>query len=168
MAIDLLDIQLIDLLMYNANISSTALAKQLRVSSATVRRRIKSLLEQGIIRIIVFPDLKKVGLPVVAVIAFEVSHEKIDSVLKALGEYPHAAWVVATSGRFNVMSVWWFNSTEELYRLLESEIGKIEGIRRSEIFIGLHEEKRIIGEYEEKRILSRLRGIVPESVIEKR
>ena len=168
MAIDLLDSQLIDLLMQNANISSGALAKQLNVSSSTVRRRVKSLFEQGIIRIIAFPDLKKVGLPVVAVIAFEVSHEKIDSVLKALSEYPHAAWVVATSGRFNVMSVWWFNSSEELYRFIESEIGKIEGIMRSEIFIGLHEEKRILGVHEEKRILTHLRGIVPESVIEKR
>jgi len=76
--------------------------------------------------------------------------------------------VAATSGRFNVMSVWWFNSSEELYRFIESEIGKIEGIMRSEIFIGLHEEKRILGVHEEKRILTHLRGIVPESVIEKR
>jgi hypothetical protein len=67
--------------------------------------------------------------------------------------------VAATSAWFNVRSVWWFSSAEELYRFLESEIGKIEGIRRSETFIGLHEEKRI---------LSRLRGIVPESDIEKR
>lgn len=162
MAIDLLDSQLIDLLMQNANVSSVALAKQLNVNSSTVRRRIKSLLEQGIIRIIAFPDLKKVGLPVVAVIGLEVSHDKIDSVLKALSEHPHAAWVVVTSGRFNVMSVWWVNSTEELYRLMESEIGKIEGIIRSETFIGLHEEKRILSEYEEKHILSRLRGIVHE------
>ncbi len=146
--------------MQNANISSSVLAKQLNISSSTVRRRIKSLLEQGIIRIIAFPNLKKVGLPVVAVIALEVSHEKINSVIKALSIFPHATWVVATSGRFNVMSVWWFSSTEELYTFMESEIGKIEGIQRSETFIGLHEEKRIIGEYEETHLLTSLRGIV--------
>jgi hypothetical protein len=57
------------------------------------------------------------------------------------------------------MSVWWFSSTEELYTFMESEIGKIEGIQRSETFIGLHEEKRIIGEYEETHLLTSLRGI---------
>ena len=141
MAIDLLDKQLIDLLMQNAYISSAALAEQLNVSSSTVRRRMKSLLEQGIIRIIAVPDLHKVGFPVVAFISLEVSHEKIKSVLKALSEYPHVAWVAATS-LFNVRSVWWVRSTEELYRLLESEIGKIDGIIRSETSICLQIEKR--------------------------
>jgi len=152
MAIDLLDSQLIDLLMQNANISSAAIAKQLNISSSTVRRRMKSLLEQGIIRIIAVPDLKKVGLPVVAFISLEVSHEKIKSVLKALSEYPHVAWVAATSGRFNVRSVWWLSSTEELYRLIESEIGKIDGIMRSETSICLQIEKGMP---------TRFRGIVP-------
>ena len=142
MAINLLDRQLIDLLMQNANISSTELAKKLNVSSSTVRRRMKGLLEQGIIRIIAAPDLHKVGFPVVAFISLEVSHEKIKSVLKALSEYPHVAWVAATSGLFNVRSVWWVRSTEELYRLLESEIGKIDGIIRSETSICLQIEKR--------------------------
>jgi Lrp/AsnC family transcriptional regulator for asnA, asnC and gidA len=141
MAIDLLDSQLIDLLMQNANTSSAELAKQLNVSSSTVRRRIKSLLEQGIIRIIAVPDLFKVGLSVVAFIAFEVYHEKIKSVLKVLSQYPNAAWVGSTSGRLNVRTVWWVSSTQELYRLLESEIGKIDGILRIETSICLQIEK---------------------------
>ena len=142
MPIDLLDKQLIDLLMQNAHISSAALAKQLNVSSSTVRRRVKSLLEQGIIRIIATPDLYKLGLPVVAFISFEVSHEKIKSVLNTLSGYPQVAWMAATSGMFNVRSVWWVSSTEELYRLLESEIGKIDGITRIETSICLQIEKR--------------------------
>ena len=152
MAIDLLDTQLIDLLMQNAYVSSAALAKQLNVSSSTVRRRVKSLLEQGIIRIIAVPDPSKVGLPVVAFISLEVSHDKINSVLKALSKFPHVAWVGATSGRFNVRSVWWLNSTEELYRFMESEIGKIDGIMRSETSICLQIEKGMP---------TRFRGIVP-------
>ena len=142
MTIDLLDTQLIELLMQNANVSSTALAKQLNVSSSTVRRRTKNLIEQGVIRITASPNLEKVGLPVVAFISLEVSHEKIKSVLKALSEYPQAAWVGATSGLFNVRTVWWVSSTEELYRLLESEIGRIDGIIRSETSICLQIEKR--------------------------
>ena len=77
-----------------------------------------------------------------AFISLEVSHEKIKSVLKALSTYPHAAWVGATSGLFNVRTVWWVRSTEELYTLLESEIGKIDGINRIETSICLQIEKR--------------------------
>jgi len=139
---DLLDTQIIELLMKDANVSSTSLAKQLNVSSSTVRRRMKDLLEQKIIRITAVPNLEKFGLPVVAFISLEVSHEKIKSVLKALSAYPHAAWVGATSGLFNVRTVWWVSSTEELYNLLESEIGKIDGIIRIETSICLQIEKR--------------------------
>ena len=139
---DTLDVQLIDLLMKDANVSSTWLARQLNISSSTVRRRVNTLLEQDIIRIKASPNLEKFGLPVVAFISFEVSHEKIKSVLKALSSYPHAAWVGATSGLFNVRTVWWVSSTDELYRLLESEIGKIDGIVRIETSICLQIEKR--------------------------
>lgn len=128
--------------MHDANVNSTSLAKQLNTSSSTIRRRMKNLLEQGIIHIRAVPNLEKVGLPVVAFISLEVSHEKIKSVLKALSKYPNAAWVGATSGLFNVRTVWWVSSTEELYNLLESEIGKIDGIIRIETSICLQIEKR--------------------------
>jgi DNA-binding Lrp family transcriptional regulator len=128
--------------MRNANISSTALAEKLHVNSSTIRRRMKSLLEQGVIHIVAVPDLNKIGLPVVAFISLEVSHEKIKSVLESLSKHPHAAWVGATSGLFNVRTVWWLNSTEELYSILESVIGKIDGILRTETSICLQIEKR--------------------------
>jgi len=139
---DLLDTQLIDLLMKDANVSSTSLAKQLNVSSSTVRRRMKDLLEKEIISIRATPNLEKLGLPVTAFISLEVSHEKIKTVLEALSRHPRAAWVGAASGLFNVRTVWWLHSTEELYRIIESEIGKIDGIIRIETSICLQINKR--------------------------
>lgn len=138
---DSLDTQLIELLMKDANVSSTSLATQLNVSSSTVRRRMKDLLEKEIIRITAAPNLEKLGLPVVAFISLEVSHEKIKSILEAISKQPRAAWVGATSGLFNVRTVWWLHSTEELYRIIESEIGKIDGILRIETSICLQIEK---------------------------
>jgi Lrp/AsnC family transcriptional regulator for asnA, asnC and gidA len=135
--LDTLDIELIELLVKDAHISSTALANRLHVNSSTIRRRMKNLIKQGIIRITATPDFAKIGLPVMAILSFEVSHEKVDSVLKELNTYPNVAWLGATSGRFNVRSVWWTSSTDELHRLTESEIGKIDGILRIETSICL-------------------------------
>jgi DNA-binding Lrp family transcriptional regulator len=139
---DFLDTQIIELLIKDANVSSTSLAEQLNISSSTVRRRIKDLLEKEIIRITAVPNLEKFGLPVVAFISFEVSHEKIKSVLNELSKHPRAAWVGTTSGLFNVRTVWWLHSTEELYGIIESEIGRIDGILRTETSICLQIEKR--------------------------
>ena len=91
MAIDHFDIQLIDLLRQNANVSSTILAERLNVNSSTVRRRMKNLIDDGVIRIVALPNLEKMGLPVTAFISLEVSHERVKSVLKELSLNPHAA-----------------------------------------------------------------------------
>lgn len=142
MEIDVLDAQLIDLLMQDANVSSSKLAKQLNIHSSTVRRRMKTLIEQGVIRIVARPSLDKIGLPVTAFISFEVSHEKLNSVLKELSKSTRVAWVGATSGLFNIRTVWWVSSTEELYRIMENEIAKIPGILRIETSICLQTEKQ--------------------------
>lgn len=143
MKIDSLDSQLIDILMRDAHTSSDVLAEKLKVSSSTVRRRKKSLLEQGIMRIHAIPDWDKIGLPLAAIIALDVSSEQTDSVLKALSKYQNSTWIAVTSGRFNIVSLWRFSTTEKLYRFIEDVIGKLEGIIRSEIFIGLHVEKHL-------------------------
>jgi len=144
---DLLDSQLIDILMQDANTNSIMLAKKLKVSSSTIRRRKENLLKQGMIRILAVPDWNKVGLPLTAIIALEVSSEKTDSVLKALGKYQNSTWIAVTSGRYNIVSLWRFGSTEELYRFVENETSKLEGIIRSEIFIGLYVEKHLFRLY---------------------
>jgi len=140
--IDSLDKQLIDLLTQDARQSSDVLGKRLDVSSSTIRRRVKKLIEQGIINIIAVAEPVKVGLSVEAVIAFDVSHEKVNSILKAIRKYPQVRWAAAMSGRFDIMALVWFDSTEDLYMFMENEIGNIGGVLKSETFICLHVEKR--------------------------
>lgn len=141
-SIDQLDRKLIDLLMRDARKSSIELGKELNVSSSTIRRRMKRLVDQGVANIIAVPEPSKVGLMVEAIIALDIGNEKIAPILKALREYPQVRWVAATSGRFDVMAYVWLDSTEELYKFIENEVSKLEGIVKSETFICLHVEKR--------------------------
>lgn len=130
------------MLMQDARRSSNVLGKELNVSSSTVRRRMKRLVEQGVANIIAVPEPSKVGLMVEAIIAMDISHERVDEILHELRKFPQVRWVAATSGRFDVMAYVWLDSTEELYRFIENEVGKLEGIIKSETFICLHVEKR--------------------------
>ena len=133
---------MIDMLMQDARRSSAVLGKELNVSSSTVRRRMKRLVEKGVANIIAVPEPSKVGLMVEAIIAMDVSHERVDAILQELRQFTQVRWVAATSGRFDVMAYVWLDSTEDLYRFIENEVGKLEGIIKSETFICLHVEKR--------------------------
>ena len=124
----------------NAHQSSEALAKRLGVSSATIRRRIQTLLQKEIIRIVARPDPPKIGYAIRAVCAFDIEHEKLQPVLETLNNRPEVHWLAAVSGRFDVMAVVWTTSTDELFKQLD-EIGRIEGIKNIETFVCLHVRK---------------------------
>jgi len=140
MKIDSIDRQLIDLLMQDAHRTSEELARYLNVNSSTVRRRMKRLVEQGVINIAAIPKPSEVGLSTEAIIAFDVPHEKIDSVLEKLHGYPQVRWAAAMSGRFDIMALVWLRSTDDLHKFI-LELGKLEGVIKTETFICLHVAK---------------------------
>jgi len=141
MMIDLLDRQLIALLEKDTSQSSEKLAEQLSISSSTVRRRMKDLVSRGVIRIIAIPEPKEIGLPLTAIIAFQLEHDKLNTFFKELGSRNDVKYLYATTGRFDVIALMWFSSTEQLYEFMEKEASKIEGVKTSETFVCLHVEK---------------------------
>ncbi len=140
--VDSVDKRLIELLQEDAGRSSDVLARHLKVSAATVRRRTRRLIKNQVIRIGAVVDPQKVGLPLAAIMAIDVVNEKLDDVVKTLASKPGVIWVSTTTGRFDVIALVRFPSTDELSRFVQSELSKVEGIRDSETFICLHFESK--------------------------
>ena len=136
-----LDERLIKLLQEDGRQSSNVIAKQLGVSSSTVRRTIKKLVDSGVLRIVGLIDPDKAGFPFVAVIAIDVANEKLDTALKLIASRPEVIWVSATTGRFDVIAIAHFSESAELSRFLREDLAKIEGLKDSETFLCLHVEK---------------------------
>ena len=139
--LDSIDEQLINLLMKDARQSSETLAKQLQVCSSTVRRRMKRMIDQGLIHIVALPDPGKIGFSIEAVITLDVEAESLNFTLNTLRKYPQVRWIAAVSGQYDIMANVWFSSTEELYKFMENEVGRMEGVKNSETFICLYVEK---------------------------
>ena len=139
--VDPFDKELISLLEHDARQTSEKLAEQLSVSSSTVRRRMSELIKNGVIRIVAMPEPKQIGLSLIAIVAFQISHEKTDSFFKTVSSRKAVKCLYATSGRFDAIALMWFSSTEQLYEFMEREVSKIEGIKATETFICLHAEK---------------------------
>jgi Lrp/AsnC family transcriptional regulator for asnA, asnC and gidA len=135
---DSLDQELIDLLQQDASRSSIELAKQLHVSSVTIRRRLKKLTQSGVLRIVGWVNYDKIGLPLFALIALHVVAEKIDSVMHLLNKRPEVTWVATTTGRFDLILVAHFRATGELSAFVHKELPRLEGFKDSETFICLN------------------------------
>ena len=87
MNIDSLDERLIGLLLQDATQTSEVLSRQLSCSSSTIRRRMKELLENGVIRVVALPSANKSGFPLRAILGFQVAYESVNSVLDELRLY---------------------------------------------------------------------------------
>ncbi len=138
---DSIDEQLVRLLGQDARQNSETLAKQLKLSSATVRRRLRKLIRDDLLHIVGVIDPTKFGFPVVVVITLNVSLNKLESAMEALAKQPEILWLSTTTGRFDVIALAGFRSTNRLAEFVTKELAQLEGVKDSETFVCLDVKK---------------------------
>jgi len=139
--IDKLDKEIIELLDKDVRQSYETLAKTLKVSPLTVRRRINKLIGRGVIRFGVLVDSQKTGEPLSVLFAFDVAHGSLNSVLQELTNRSEFRWLSSTTGRYDVIALARFSSNDALSRFIHEDMPKIQGVLNSESFLCLHREK---------------------------
>ena len=139
--LDRIDEQLVQMLGKDARQSSDTLAKKLGISPATVRRRIKGLIKNEVIRTTVLVNPDKVGYPLTSIIAFDVELQNVESALKFLASRPEVKWAVTTTGRYDILVWAAFRSTNELADFVEKGLSEMEGVKDTETFVCLRVEK---------------------------
>ncbi len=86
-------------------------------------------------------DPAKVGFPLLVLMAFDVSREKAESVMSDLADRPEVKWVMTTTGRYDILTLMWFASTDQLSDFVEKELPAIDGVKDTETFICLQVKK---------------------------
>jgi Lrp/AsnC family transcriptional regulator for asnA, asnC and gidA len=142
---DELDRSVIRILQKDGRASNAQIAREVGVSEGTVRRRLKRLIQNGVIRVIALPDPEALGYDTEALVGIQVDPDKIDSVAVELAALQEATWVSVTTGSFDLFSWVTLPSSEELGNFLKSRVGTISGVRRTETFVSLSVRKRNYG-----------------------
>lgn len=139
--LDAIDNKLVKLLEQNAWQSSGALAKALHISSATVRRRKRYLIQEGILRAVAIVDSGVAALPLTAIVALDLAHQDLNNATKALTGLSEIIWCALTTGQFDVIFLAQFPSMKELHEFLLVKLPAIEGVKNSETFVCINVEK---------------------------
>ena len=135
--IDSVDEQIARLLGKDARQSSETLAKQLNLSAATVRRRLRKLIHGDLLRIVGVVEPARFGFPVIAVITLDVAHDKVKLAIEELSKRPEVKFVSTTTGRYDIIALARFRSTDGLSEFMLKELAELEGLRNSETFVCL-------------------------------
>lgn len=138
---DKINAQIVKLMEQNAQQTSDTIARQIHMSSATVRRRLKRLLDAEELYIEAYRNPTKAGLPVAALIGLNIEHAQLVEVMATIRGLEEVSWATTTTGRFDGFAFVRCPSTEHLYLFLKDVLLKITGIKDSETFVCLHLEK---------------------------
>jgi Lrp/AsnC family transcriptional regulator for asnA, asnC and gidA len=140
-SLDKLDLQIIQAMMQDAEVSYADLGKQFFVSGGTIHVRIKKLEELGIVqgkRLAV--DLKVLGYDIIAFIGIYLEKSSMyDTVAQALKNIPQVVRVNYTTGNYSMFVEIVCKDIQQLRFVLHDELQKIKGIERTETLISLEE-----------------------------
>ncbi len=130
--LDTLDQQLIERLQADGRTPYTALAAELGVAEATVRKRVNRLLDSGILRIVGVTSREKLGLRTQAIVGVKVDGDSVDQVIAELQPLDVVRYIGVAAGEFDLILELATVSNEELFMFLTRTLRDIPGVVASQ------------------------------------
>jgi len=130
--LDETDIGILRILRQNARTPFLGIAKKLRISESTIRKRVKDLEQKGVIKkysAIVEPS--KLGYGSVALVGIDVKPEKFLEVAKRLTDFDNIKFVATSTGDHMIMTEIWMENSSDLRNFISAKIESIEGVTRT-------------------------------------
>ena len=139
--IDKLDRQILSILMKDAKIPYTDIAKKLFVSGGTVHVRMRKLEQMGVVKEANLKvDHAKLGFDIVSFLGiYLIKSSMYESVIEQLRQIPEVVGAHYTTGNYSIFAKIICRDTDHLRRVLSEKVQEIEGIQRTETFISLDE-----------------------------
>lgn len=140
--IDSIDSKMINLLQRDGRLSNTDVAKRLGISEATVRSRLKRLIDEEYIQIVAVSNPFKLGFEIAGDLYIHVEMKKIINVIRELKKIKELWYVVMTTGESNINAEFVVKTLEDLNDLVYNKISKLDGITKVESSIIMKFVKR--------------------------
>jgi Lrp/AsnC family transcriptional regulator for asnA, asnC and gidA len=141
-AVDSLDVRIIAHLRQDGRTSNRELARLLGYSEATVRRRVRALIDDGRIRIIAIADPHVLGYAIDVIIGVEVQPGRVNEVAASFAALENVRAVTITTGASDLVVAAIFRSNDELLSFLSKDVGNIEGVLRTSTAYNIRVVKR--------------------------
>jgi Lrp/AsnC family transcriptional regulator, regulator for asnA, asnC and gidA len=137
--IDQLDLQIMAYLQVDGRLPYSYIAREVSVPEATIRYRVKRLLDEQIIKIGAFINAGKLKYENVAYLELDVEPSFFNASLQALINMEKISYIASVTGDFNVMMEYVYRDNEDLLKFINSIKGKSEVNRlRTRTILKIH------------------------------
>lgn len=125
---DALDRRIIGYLQQDGRLSNTEIARRLKVTETTIRKRINALVDDGLVTIVGVPNPEVAGLTVSAIIGIRVHLAALHDVSEALRAYPEVRYVGLAAGRYDIIVEAFFADQEHVLEFVSGRLGNLAGV----------------------------------------
>ncbi len=139
--LDELDRNIISLLQYDGRIPYTKVATELGVTEGTVRRRVKQLLDDGILQIVAIVRPHDLGWTEVAMIGISVQSNLLTTVADKISNLPEVAYLFQAAGEFDLFAEVFCRDRDHFVSFLNNRLQQIPGVERTQSFLILKMHK---------------------------
>ncbi len=130
--VDAVDRAIVSLLVEDGRMTAAEITRRVQhVSERAVRYRIERLVRSGVIRIAAVVDPRAVGYPVIGDILVDVASGRVQEVAVQLAGLENVSYVAGSVGDSDLSVQVCARDTEELLRLVNEVVGKVEGVTRT-------------------------------------
>jgi len=119
---------MVELLQVDGRLSIASLARDLGVTEVTARRKLKRLLDDGIIQVVATVDPFDVGYESPVIVGLKVEKPKLDQIARQLSELPQVRYVGASTGRVDLIIEVVVRTNQDLADFLLGELGALDGV----------------------------------------
>ncbi|MHA2176147.1 MAG: Lrp/AsnC family transcriptional regulator [Candidatus Hodarchaeales archaeon] len=128
--LDSVSLQLIDELTKDSSRTFIEIAQELGRSDTAIRKRVKKLKEQGIIkRYTIEVDQRKMGYELTSFIGFDVEAEAYTSILQEIKTWKKVQSIFQTSTDHDFLMECWFHNHDELMAFLQ-KLENLKGVMK--------------------------------------
>jgi len=127
--LDKIDLQIIRLLQNDGRMASSEIAKTIDIPEATIRYRLKKLIDKKFIQIVAAANPIKLGFGIAACISIEAEIRQVDHVISQLKKIDRVSYIAQMTSSPNVEIETYIETINELHDLL-SQIEIIDGVIR--------------------------------------
>ena len=142
---DRLDVEIVAHLQKDGTSTNAGIARKVKRSEETVRRRLKKLMDDEYVKVVAVPNARKMGYESQVLIGLQVEADKVDAVAEALKDESSISWISVTTGSFDIFAWATLKSLTDLSEFLRMNVGQIPGVRKMETFINLDSKKQEYG-----------------------
>lgn len=126
--LDEIDRRVIKILQVDGRRPNTEIARELKVSETTIRKRVAQLVSRGLINIVAVPTPRAAGMNMSAIIGISVTLPKLKEISEELKSIREVRYVGLSTGRYDIIVEAFFFDQQHFLDFIASRLSRMDGI----------------------------------------